>query len=738
MKIIKTMMFLLIIPISIYSQRSIDKIVSDSILIRGLNSTNGKVIEIQEKFFANKKEEALKELALYFADKMSERYFFDWKNFYQRLDKFKKGNDNFTKYYKRAAYQMNLFSANPKWELPSLGKDGSKITPYKLRHLARQHEALDIVLVYYLENESVEYKDYLIGQVNSLADNFVTGSYDKKGNAIFESFRAGYRVFNWLYVYNFLLASDKFTWREQIDFIKTFYYHADVLDRYANKFRYGNHHTKGLMAQSLISIFFPEFDKSNYWLDRTLALLTEHLTKEITNDGFQFERSVHYHMGDIDNFFYVYYLAKLNDVKIPNNFKIKFQSMFEALMKIALPNKKLPVLQDDTDIPWAEFNDMSKTMVIGTILFDKSEYKYFADEKISSKLFWLLRENDIKRFAEMESVRPNIGSIALPDVGYYVMRSGWDKDDFYSVISNGISKYKPDHQHGDMLSIYAYGNENIILPNYQCRYFLTDYKFFKNSFVKNVAIVDSIPQGQKWKGNSGGSGFGKWLELPKPISSQLYDDSEFSLFVGSHDGYEKLGVKYWREIVFIKSGFWIVVDKFESKEKRKYQQVWQGHYNSKSNGNAIRSTFADGSGLDIVQLNTSNYSLDSATFRGKGNFLFSSEDESNFTFVTLLHPFKNFDYRYNGKNPSIKGWKVLGNEIRKNNISIVFGKKAFKDEKIEIEFGMESDFIIFKSNNEYSLILISNNSDQLNYKYSNSEMIKALKVIQLNKQTLKK
>ena len=47
-----------------------------------------------------------------------------------------------------------------------------------------------------------EYVDYFTGQMRSLNAAFTAGEFedDEGGNGVYESFRAGYRVLNWLQV----------------------------------------------------------------------------------------------------------------------------------------------------------------------------------------------------------------------------------------------------------------------------------------------------------------------------------------------------------------------------------------------------------------------------------------------------------------------------------------------------------------------------------------------------------
>ncbi|MDF1549539.1 MAG: heparinase II/III family protein, partial [Bacteroidales bacterium] len=275
-----------------------------------------------------------------------------------------------------------------------------------------------------------------------------------------------------------------------------------------------------------------------------------------------------------------------------------------------------------------------------------------------------------------------ITSTEFPSTGYYIMRNGWNKDDLYMIISAGISAEKPDHQHGDMLGIQAYAFGNMILPNYQVRYYLPDLEYFKNSWVKNVALVDSITQGQSWTGNKGGSGFGKFKKLPIPKIISWYKNTDIDIFTAEHNGCANLGVNYKRQVIFIKDGFWIVQDKFESnKEKRKFQQVWQGHYNEELAMQHYRSVFPNGAGLEILQLGDLPIKYSKGSARGKGNLIFESKDTAAFAYTTLLMPFKDFETRL--KEPKdlnsikIQEWQIEGSgksEINNTDAQVKLSK----------------------------------------------------------------
>ncbi len=553
--------------------------------------------------------------------------------------------------------------------------------------------------------------------------------YDDAGNGVYESFRAGYRMFNWLFAHNLFLSSKEYSFRDQIVLLKTFLQTGAQLNLRTKKFSFGNHHTKGLSSLFQISILFPEIKGTDQWLNHSVEQLQQHLQKEVNSDGFQFERSVHYHTGDIDNYFYVYQLARINKLKLPDEFISKLKSMFEALIKIAQPDGTLPVLQDDTDEPWSEFNNMKSVMTLGAILFNDKTFRYFSSDDIPEDKYWLIKPEDAKIIYDEKGILPDIGAASLDETGYYVMRNGWLEDSEYMILSAGLSNEKPDHQHGDMLGVEAYANGNEILPNYQVRYFLSDLNFFKNSWTKNVALVDSIPQGRYWKPNEGGTGFGKWLFLPKPKTILWRTEKHFDYFSGTHNGYDSLGVKYFREMFFIKSGFWIVRDFFQSTGEHNYQQVWQGHYSKEENNSHLISTFRNGSGMDIVQLEKNPPKVYYGSFRGKGNAVFETKHSGDFIYMTLLFPFKDFGGRLelNENSDSIKvkntfliknpGNKILETGGIKSNAKyilqidkddlIFFDVNNIRIENSEISFSENTSFEIKPGGNGYTLLCLS-------------------------------
>ena len=128
--------------------------------------------------------------------------------------------------------------------------------------------------------------------------------------------------------------------------IATLLQHGQHLYEHNAKFKAGNHQTRGMAALTMLSILLRDFEGTDLWYERGMQRLGEHLDKEINDDGFQFERSIHYHMSDINTYFFVYQLAKKSNLKLDNNWKEKLKTLFTTLAKVAYPDKSAPVLQD--------------------------------------------------------------------------------------------------------------------------------------------------------------------------------------------------------------------------------------------------------------------------------------------------------------------------------------------------------------------------------------------------------
>ncbi len=659
------------------------------------------------------------QLASYLRDQFAQRYFYNWKTFNQRFDTYKKTYPSVQKTHtSRADDHMGKFTAKTTWKLPFNYQNGKPVNAYALRHLARQHKMIDVAFQYHYKDQDVTFIDYFTNQMQSLNGALDQGTYEKieDGNGVYEAFRSGYRVLNWFRIHAMFLSEDAYSDTEQLTTIATMLQHGAHLYRKNSEFKSGNHQTRGLSALAMISILLRDFVDTDQWYQHAMALLKEHLEREINKDGFQFERTVHYHISDINNYYYVYQLARISKIPVDEFWTNKLKSLFTTLTKIAYPDTSAPVLSDDTDFPWAEKNNISGALTMGYLLFEDPIMGYFANNYVDATTYWFLNQQQLDLLQNIKKKRPTFKSLAFPETGYYVMREGWKPSSKMMIISSGLDDKKPDHQHGDMLGIQAMAYRNIVLPNYQVRYSLKDLELFKNSMVKNVALVDNELQGKEYKGNKGGSGFGKFKVLPKPKTIVWKSSKDVDLFIGSHDGFTNIGVSYSRQVINLENDFWIVKDNFESSQPHTYKQVWQGHYTHENGADLLRSSFDNGRGFDIYQLYKTDQVVTSGA-RGKEWSIVSKKDRKNFSFVTVLYPFAGYSNRIDEEqdHPKINGWSTdtsvwssKGDQVislSRNSSSLFFNANELSLNDIKILFSATTD--VFVKNTSETLMLQS-------------------------------
>ena len=741
MKLKHTILFFLILVCNIGHSQEIpaNSIIQNSKLVNYLNDD-------VKLAFENKKKITLEELATYLRSTYAERYFYNYKTFDERFQKYQLLYPNAKNGHNEGAMDhMGKYPSASQWKLPFNYLNGAPVNAYAVRHLARQHKMVDVAFEYHYTNKNPLYLNYFKNQVASLNTALKANNFEQleDGNGTYEAFRSGYRVLNWLQIHAFFLNEKNYTDEDQLTTISTLLQHGANLFETNQEFVPGNHQTRGMSALAMISILLRDFKGTDVWYQHSMKLLEAHLSKEINDDGFQFERSVHYHMSDIDNYYYVYQLAKISHLEVNEFWENKLKSLFTTLVKIAYPDGSAPVLQDDTNNPWAEKNDISGAITLGYLLLGNPEMGYLAENSVDAKTYWYLNDSQLNMLNSIQKKQPEMKSTSFPTTGYYFFREGWNPNDKMLTISAGLDKDKPDHQHGDMLGIQAMAFGKVVLPNYQVRYSLADYEFFKNSMVKNVALVDEQLQGKKYKGNQGGSGFGKFGELPKPTVLAWNVDNSIEYFVGTHDGFENVGVQYSRQVINVQNDFWIVKDNFTSEKEHTYKQVWQGHYSLEKAPNLIRSSFDDATGLDIYQLNSVD-TVENSGKRGKQWSVVSKKQQGNFSFSTLIFPYKGFDNRIDElpKSPDLKGWKLNDSDwklegknaasISKNDEIIVLSAKkiVFKNliiessKVVDLSIKMEQNKLVIQSINVENFQIHIHGSGEvlLNSKISSNQL----------------
>ncbi|MCU0452714.1 MAG: heparinase II/III family protein [Bacteroidetes bacterium] len=585
----------------------------------------------------------------------SPRYFFDPADASSRARRYAERYPDDAAFMKSKAESFQrTYGADVDWRVPGQDRRGRPHTPNTVRSLARHLYAENFAILYHVSGDRSTVRFQMDHLRDFLAD-YEAGKAETGGNDIFERFYAGHRIRNLMMFHQLMLASDALSVDEQMLMVRTWLLHGAKVIEGSRKFSWGNHQLVGLCALFEMTLMYPEFPVMREWNHHVYALILEHLEREVAADGFQFERASHYFKLDILNYFRVFRLAEVNGVEVPAWAENRYRRMFHAILAVLQPDGTMPPLQDAQDTYIGNQNlDEARSRLrasespntaelvdpeegpflgLGAYLFRDAQLKHFGSRDLHPAFTWFLEEDAPEVYRALQASPPGFTSAALLETGYYVMRGGWTPGSAYMIIDGGRAVEKPDHTHGGVLGLVAYADGSTILPNYRVQYSNPSYPFLKNSWVKNVALVDSLVQGRGWIPNAARTGFGKWAWLPTPTVTEWMSGPDVDMFAATHDGFDTIGVRYRRHVLFLKPYGWVVEDRLTgSAVARRAQQVWQGSYTT------VRPGHLRAKHLDIYQALAKGLTVTEGGGFETVSAVFQTRPSKEHRFITALIP----------------------------------------------------------------------------------------------------
>ncbi len=206
-----------------------------------------------------------------------------------------------------------------------------------------------------------------------------------------------------------------------------FHKHADrILNNYSEK---GNHLLFEAQRMLYAGIFFPEFKDAARWRESGIEILNREVEVQVFDDGVQFELDYGYHMAAIDIFLKALHMASANGFgeEFPASYVQTVGSMTAFIWNCLFPDLTNPVFSD------------TKLHGAGSIRNSFRRWvKVFPEQE---ELNWFISGG--KR-----GVKPAHNSYMFPDGGYYVLRSGWDKESTVCILKAGPEAFwhnQPDN-----------------------------------------------------------------------------------------------------------------------------------------------------------------------------------------------------------------------------------------------------------------------------------------------------
>lgn len=441
-------------------------------------------------------------------------------------------------------------------------------------------------------------------------------------------------------------------WLEFLGFIAS---EADhIMENYSTD---SNHLITQAQAVSQTGVLVPELKSAERWLESGSSVLIECVESQYFADGWLKDGDFHYHISSIEDFRSAMIFAQNNgrgDL-YPASYTEALRKMTEVVMHMIFPDYSSVNMGDTRRETWTK-SVLKKNLNRYAELFPENQ-----------EMLWLATEG-------ASGTKPTTTAKAFTDCGYYILRSGWTKEDCMMVIANNTqSPNEQWHLQWDNMNFELYMKGRNFFPDSGC------YTYDTNSNRRRYAATNAHNT-LSLNGQNMTTCRGEMLRMDYHKASQ----SERLVLI--NPAYN--GLMHRRQIFHTEGSFYVIVDEAygsatgtlnlnfhpgESVDNVVLEQEAMGMHTTYADGNNIVvRTFTDAAEMSFVEregffsTNTNKevkrkaYQLDVV----KGA-------DSPVRFVTVIYPYTN------GTMPEISA-KFSGNwSLDRMAVEVTINGKAY-------------------------------------------------------------
>ncbi len=463
----------------------------------------------------------------------------------------------------------------------------------------------------YLATSEEIYTDHLIDMMLDFIYDTEAYGGEQGAGSYPRTLDSAIRAFNWINAYHVLRETDSLDASTNTEILKTLWKTARFLESEFNDNNWGVIESKGFYH---VSTYFPEFEQSAAW-ESLIHDRLEYLFDTIyLKDGGYAEASTTYASIAINEFLNIKKFGTMNNKIFSEDFDKSLQRAGKYLIDISFPNGIDPIMGDSS-------NTNHKPVI-----------KEIAELTNDLHLLYVGTGGE-------EGIKPPYTSTIYPIQRSAVLRSGWDQENLYLHMNTATGA----HEHPDELStiVYGYGRPLIVDPGA----FTYSHDDISNWLRKTTEAHNTIEiNGKNQDSSLGGE------------MSPLVQNERFDFLTG--ETYATKGFTHTRNIMFIKSGFWIVSDHVTGGSgENTYKQNW--HFPPKANLNIENEskksvTSFDDEGPDIQVVPADPEELNAEVLDGYYSEKFYSVEEAKYStyekkeegdvnFDTVLYPVQHGD-----------------------------------------------------------------------------------------------
>lgn len=394
----------------------------------------------------------------------------------------------------------------------------------------------------------------------------------KKGVNWLSSLELAFRSMSWIRAFYFFSESDSFRRSTRDLMLKFIALQARHIEKFLSTYFSPNTHLTGeALGLYLIGSFLAETTETKRWRQKGYRILIEALDFQIRPDGVYCEQSSHYCRYTADFYLFLFSLRRHLNLSVDAAAEEKIEKLCEFLMYTTEPNGETPLFGDEDGGKFLHYderplNDMRATLEKASLYFGRNDMRCVAGEA-SSQLLFTDGAKGLERYDATTPTIPDQKIKTFSDSGFYVARNKWAADADMILIDCGPHGFMNcGHAHADALSFTLDVNGAPLFIDSGTYLYTSDLSArdaFRSSSFHNCLSVDGFSSSK-----TDGAFSWKTIANARLIEWQANDDGVY--FVGSHNGFEEIGVEYQRSIKYVSSKEIKIVEKIKTETSHRF------------------------------------------------------------------------------------------------------------------------------------------------------------------------
>ncbi|MGS0525498.1 alginate lyase family protein [Zobellia nedashkovskayae] len=370
------------------------------------------------------------------------------------------------------------------------------------------------------------------------------------------------RIINWVACWEILNVNDLIVQNHSFKlFVETTWLplielHAQHAYRYESKYSSSNNHLIAEASGLFIAGCYWSFKDSPKWVKKGQHILEREIIKQHSENGINKEEASEYIQFITDFFMLALLIGERSGHSFSKGYQETLKKIFLYIHHMMDMSGNVPYYGDDDDgkvlsLNIDVYNDNFKSLLTtAAILFNDSIFKK-KESVFDLKNRILFGQEGETIFNSLSTEKVTTETKLYENEGHFLIKKrNGEGEEIYLHVDIAPLGYLSiaAHGHADALSFFLNidGKPYIIDPGTYTYHSFPEWRaYFKGTLAHNTIRVDGIDQAV-----NGGPCL--WVDHYTTKVLQVEDTTRETILKGSHNGYEKLGVKHIRTYTFDK------------------------------------------------------------------------------------------------------------------------------------------------------------------------------------------